>query len=106
MRRWRTRATVPQAAPRLRYYRSTNSIISTGDTLLGTDAVSALSPNGTSPENLPTTAPNTDGTYWVGACVDAVSGESPTNNQCSTSVEITVTTHDKSGSGGDQPECE
>ena len=27
----------------LRYYRSTNSIISTGDTLLGTDAVSALS---------------------------------------------------------------
>ena len=74
----------------LRYYRSTNSIISTGDTLLGTDAVSALSPNGTSPENLPTTAPNTDGTYWVGACVDAVSGESPTNNQCSTGVEITV----------------
>jgi len=75
----------------LRYYRSTNSIISASDTQLGTDPVSGLSPNGTSSENITVSAPATDDTYWVGACVDAVSGESPTDNQCSAGVQITVT---------------
>ena len=37
-------------------------------------------------------APATDGTYYVGACVDAVSGESNMENQCSSGVQITVST--------------
>ncbi len=76
----------------LRYYRSTDSTISTGDTQLGTDPVSALSPNGASPENITAPARGPPGTYWVGACVNSVRGESPTNNQCSAGVQIAVAT--------------
>ena len=79
----------------LRYYRSSNSTISTSDTLVGTDSVSALSPSGSSPESISLTAPSSSGTYYYGACVDAVSGESSTGNNCSQSVRVTVT-----GGGG------
>ncbi|MEE4380319.1 MAG: CARDB domain-containing protein, partial [Candidatus Competibacteraceae bacterium] len=74
----------------LRYYRSTDATISSTDTSLGTDPVSGLSPNDTSLENLSTTAPSSPGTYWIGACVDSVSGESNTGNNCSAGVQITV----------------
>jgi len=84
----------------LKYYRSTNSIISSTDTLLGTDPVSGLPPNGTSPESLSTAAPNSTGTYWVGACVDSVSGESNINNNCSSGVEVQVS-HDSPPTGPD-----
>ena len=80
------------ASTTLRYYRSTNSIISTLDTQIATDAVAGLAPGGTSPESAVVAAPATPGTYWIGACVDAVAGESPTNNQCSSGVQITVAT--------------
>jgi hypothetical protein len=75
----------------LHYYLSTNAIISTGDTHLASDFVSALSPGGSSPESasvLPSVAP---GNYYLGACVDAVSNEEFTNNQCSSAVPIQVT---------------
>ena len=74
----------------LRYYRSTDATISTGDTEVGTDAVSALTPAGTSDESISLTAPSTAGTYYYGACVDAVSGESDTGNNCSSAVRVTV----------------
>ncbi|MEE4376150.1 MAG: CARDB domain-containing protein [Candidatus Competibacteraceae bacterium] len=77
----------------LRYYRSTDAAISSTDTSLGTDPVSGLSPNNSSPESLSTTAPNNPGTYWIGACVDSVSGESSTGNNCSAGVEIVVSTN-------------
>ena len=80
------------AASTLRYYRSTNSIISTGDTQIGTDYVVSLAAGGTSPENISLNAPASDGTWWIGACVDAVANESNTGNQCSTGVKITVAT--------------
>ncbi len=80
--------TVSSSSTTLRYYRSTDSTISTEDTELGTDDVSALAPNGYSPKNITVLAPV--GTHWVGACVDSVSGESPTNNQCSAGVQIAV----------------
>ena len=35
-------------------------------------------------------APSTPGTYYYGACVDAVTGESDTTNNCSGSVSVTV----------------
>ena len=78
------------ASTTLRYYRSSDETISTGDTEVGTDAVSALAPAGTSNGSISLTAPSTAGTYYFGACVDPVSGESATGNNCSDSRVVTV----------------
>ena len=77
----------------LRYYRSTDSSISTSDTQVGTDGVSSLASDATSPESITLTAPATDGTstYYYGACVDSETDESVTNNNCSSAVAVTVT---------------
>ena len=77
-------------ATTLRYYRSTDVTITTSDTSVGTDAVSGLAASGTSSESIDVTAPSTAGTYFYGACVDLVSEESNTNNNCSASVQVTV----------------
>ena len=73
-------------ATTLRYYRSTNATISGIDTEVGTDAVGALSASGTSDESIGLTAPSSPGTYYYGACVDDVTGESDSNNNCSSAV--------------------
>ena len=78
------------AATTLRYYRSTDATISTADTEVGTDAVSGLAASGTSDESIDLTTPSAAGTYYYGACVDLVSGESNTGNNCSGAVRITV----------------
>ena len=75
----------------LRYYRSTDSTISGSDTEVGTDSVSSLGPSRSSRESIDLTAPSDPGTYYYGACVDSVTGESDTNNNCSSSVSVTVT---------------
>ena len=77
-------------ATTLRYYRSENATISTSDTAVGTDAVGALSASATSPESISLNAPNTAGTYYYGACVDAVANESDTADNCSASVRVDV----------------
>lgn len=78
-------------ATTLRYYLSNNSTISTSDSEIGTDTVDALSAGASSPEDKSNRdAPSTPGTYWVGACVDPVNGESNTGNNCSSGVQITV----------------
>ena len=78
------------AATTLRYYRSADATITTSDTATGTDAVGALSASGTSAESIDLTAPLSAGTYYYGACVDAVVDESDTTNNCSTSAQVTV----------------
>ena len=78
------------AATTLRYYQSADATIATSDTAVGTDAVGELSASGTSAESIDLTAPAAAGTYYYGACVDAVTGESDTTNNCSTSVQVTV----------------
>ena len=78
------------AATTLRYYRSADATITTSDTATGTDAVGALSASGTSAESIDLTAPLSAGTYYYGACVDAVADESDTTNNCSTSAQVTV----------------
>jgi hypothetical protein len=83
------------AATTLRYYRSSNSSISTSDSQVGTDGVGALSASGTSAESISLRAPSSSGTYYYGACVDSVSGESRTGNNCSSGVRVTV-----AGGGG------
>ena len=78
------------AATTLRFYASTDATITTSDTEVGTDAVAALDASETSSQLVILTAPSTPGTYYYGACVDAVAGESDTSNNCSSSVRITV----------------
>ncbi len=74
----------------LTWYRSDdNAVISTFDTEIGTDAVGLLLAGETSPESLATSIPS-EGTYWLGACIDPIHGESLPNNQCSTGVKVVV----------------
>ena len=77
-------------ATTLRYYRSTDATISVSDTEIGKDEVSALVPFGTGSEGIDLTAPSSPGTYYYGACVDTVTGESDTTNNCSGSLAVTV----------------
>ena len=88
--RVRNSSTIRSAATTLRYYRSTDATISTSDTPVGTDEVDELSARGMSRESITLTAPSNTGTYYYGACVESVSGESNTNNNCSTSIRVMV----------------
>lgn len=94
----RNRGKASATATTLRYYRSSNSTISTNDTEVGTDGVSGLSPGGTSAESISLNAPSDAGTYYYGACVDGVSGESNTDNNCSTAAEVAVSSGSTGGS--------
>ena len=82
--------TARSTATRLGYFRSSDATVSTADTRVGTDAVSGLSAAGTSVESLSLKAPTNTGTYYYGACVEPVSGESDTRNNCSSAVRVTV----------------
>ena len=92
----RNRGSARAPATTLRYYRSTDSTISTSDTPVGTDAVSALAAGASGAESISLTAPSSAGTYYYGACVEPVGGESDTGNNCSAGVGLTV----ESGGGG------
>ena len=80
------------ASTTLRYYRSSDSTVSSDDTEVGDDRVSRLSPGASGPESIRLTAPDTPGTVYYGACVEPVSGESDTGNNCSAGVALTVET--------------
>ena len=74
----------------LRYYRSTDGTIATSDTRVGTDAVAALAAGSSTSVSMLLAAPEAPGTYYYGACVDAVPNESDTTNNCSASAAVTV----------------
>ena len=74
----------------LRYYRSTDATITTSDTEVGAEAVEGFGASGSSRGTVTLTAPSSPGTYYYGACVDAVTEESDTGNNCSSSVEVAV----------------
>ena len=86
----RNQGNASAASTTLRYYRSTNATIATDDTEVGTDAVSTLSDGATSAESIRLNAPSDAGTFYYGACVDGVTGESDTRNNCSRGVTVTV----------------
>ena len=86
----RNRGTAQSATTMLRFYQSSDATISTGDTEIGSNSVASLAAAGTSAESTGLTAPSGVGAYYYGACVDGVSGESDTSNNCSTGVRITV----------------
>ena len=77
-------------ATTLRYYRSTDATVTTSDTEVGTDAVAGLTASANGSASVDLTAPSTPGTYYYGACVDAVAQESDTTNNCSASRQIEV----------------
>ncbi|MCY4549799.1 MAG: hypothetical protein OXC28_15645 [Defluviicoccus sp.] len=77
-------------ATTLRWFRSTDAAITTGDASEGTDALAALAASAGRGVSTSLTAPITAGTYYYGACVDAVTGESDTTDNCSASVRVDV----------------
>ena len=79
------------ASTTLRYYLSTDATITASDTEVGTDVVAELAVSASSDESVTLNAPMTAGTYYYGACVDAVTGESDATNNCSSSVRVDVT---------------
>ena len=100
----RNQGTGESTATRIRYYRSSNATISTQDTQLASANRDPLAANATIRRYLTITAPTTPGTYYYGACVDSVTDESDTANNCSLAVSVTVTappmvTEDVNGDG-------
>ena len=85
------------ASTTLRYYQSVDATITTGDTEVGTDSVFGLDAQESGDESTSVTAPSTPGTYYYGACVDSLSDESDTTNNCSTAVTVTVAALDLLG---------
>ena len=90
------RGTAVSGATTLRYCLSTDDTISLSDTEVGNDRVATLSGRGASAvrrrvdlsETL--TAPDTPGVHYYGVCIDAVTDEADTTNNCSQAVVITV----------------
>ena len=74
----------------VRYYLSTDSTITTDDPEVGTNAVSGLAAPSSTFKLIRLTAPSNLGTYYYGACVQPVSGESDTQNNCSSASEVVV----------------
>ena len=71
------------AATTVRFYVSTDATIDASDTEVGTYSVPALAASGFTAAYIKSlTLPDTAGTYYYGACVDAVAGESDTTNNC------------------------
>ena len=98
--RVRNRGDARSGSTTLRYYRSTNSTVNSSDTQVGTDSVAGLSGGGNISVSETLVAPSSPGTYYYGACVDAVGGESDTGNNCSGGVRVTVDSGDTGGGGG------
>ena len=86
----RNRGDGPAASTTLRFYRSPNATISRNDTEVGRATLQGLAASGTVGESIGLTAPSSAGAYYYGACVDAVTGESDTGNNCSSAVAVTV----------------
>ena len=78
-------------ATTVRYYRSWNRTVSTADAALGSKEVMQLAVAGESEQSLYMTAPTVPGTYYFGACIERVAGESNIENNCSNGVQVTVT---------------
>lgn len=89
----KNQGTGPSAITTLNYYLSPdNAITGAGnDSAIDTDSVPSLGAGVSSQQDRPNYSISTAGTYFIGACVDAVSGESQTNNQCFTpGVQVDV----------------
>ena len=89
----KNKGSVQSAATIIRYYFSTDNIITTSDIELTSDSVILLNPNGSAAKiaTITVTAEAPPGLHYFGVCVDSVWGESNTRNNCSTAVLVKVT---------------
>ena len=78
------------------YYSSTDATITSDDTQISADVVS-LEISDLVTKSLSLTAPAEAGIYYYGACVQSVSGEHDTTNNCSNAVRVTVSSEFVSG---------
>ena len=76
-------------ASTLTYYRSTDSTIGTQDNSVGMDNVPSLTGGADSPQYV-TIMVSDHTTYYYGACVSSVTGESDTGDNCSSGVRVVV----------------
>ena len=76
----------------LRFYHSTDATITRSDTQVATRErwLGTLTQNWEVYKHVWVKAPSSKGTYYYGACVDAVAGESDTTNNCTEAVTINV----------------
>ena len=88
----RNQGGVASQATTLRFYQSSDNNITTSDIELGFVRQHSLGPFEKSEVSGTITAPVSLGTYYYGACVDAVANEAVTDNNCSTGVSVTVST--------------
>ncbi len=84
--------TVSSGNTDIHYYRSDNHIITTLDTEIASTPVLSLAGGAFQAQSVSVTIPaNLElGFHWIGACIDAVTNESITDNQCSDAIQITV----------------
>ena len=71
------------------YYSSTDATITSDDTQISADVVNLETSNVVA-KSLSLTAAAEAGTYYYGVCVQSVSGEHNTDNNCSDAVRVTV----------------
>ena len=86
----RNRGTEASPGTTLRYYRSSDATITRQDTQRYAGQIGGVNPSSTRTASASLTAPSTAGTYYYGACVDGVTDESDTTNNCSSGVRVTV----------------
>ena len=86
----RNGGTAASNATKVRFFRSTDGTISVADTEVGVADVPALAASGSVTRSVVVSAPAAGGTFHYGSCVEAVSGESETGNNCSAAVAVVV----------------
>ena len=78
--------TANAASSTITYYLSTDATLSTtADTVVGSNTLASLDVSEEGSDSIELTAPDTKGMYYYFACVDVVSGEINSNNNCSAS---------------------
>ena len=89
----RNRGTVGSGATTIRAMRSSNPIVSARDTELRSWSFSSLAPSQdrTFPLTISVSAGSAPGTIYIGMCVDPVTDESNTRNNCSDGARLTIT---------------
>ena len=78
------------AATTLRVYRSDDATVTTSDHEVEAAAVPELATLESMVASVELSAPSSHGTYYYGACVDAVAEESDTANNCSAPAQVTM----------------
>ena len=82
--------TAAAPATRVRFVRSADEAITTDDSEVGMVDLPPIAVAGRAGGSAVVSAPESGGTFHYGACVEAVSGESETGNNCSAAVAVVV----------------